>query len=544
MRRAVLLTFALPALLTFPGLAQAEPTGRVEVILTGKPHGLRATAARSSAVAARAGGARVGPGAPQIGLVVVRPRRGESAGALAARLRRDPSVRSARPEQRLAPRLVPNDPALSTADPQAGGIPMQWPIAREGLPHAWDVARGQGGLVAVVDTGVEASHPDLAGKIARAVDQGGGPPGQDASGHGTHVASLACAGTGNGVGVAGTGFGCRLIVERTDFSDSSIARSIIDATDHGADVINLSLGDDGSHGTSPAMRSAVDYAFADGVVLVAAAANQAVQEQGQPADLLQPTGTGADLSSGKGLSVTAATYAGARASFAGRGSQISLAAYGSFGAGGPRGLVGAFPSGSTELERGGSGSPPEHPCGCRTSIGGDTRYAYLQGTSMSAPQVAGIAALIRRLNPDLGVSDVLALLKQTARGSAWEPELGWGVVDAGAAVDAARRLDRTPPTSHLRAPRRSGSGSFRLSWSGADRSRPWLRASGLRRYEVYAASGGGRYKRIARTTRTSLRYAGRAGGLYGFYTVAVDKAGNREDVPRRADATTRVAAQG
>jgi serine protease len=542
MRRAVLLTFALPALLAIPGTARADATGRVVVILASKKEAQRATAARAFAVAARAGGIRAGPSTPSIGLVVMRPRSAESPSALAARLRRDPAVRSAQPEQRLAPRLVPNDPALSVADPQAGGIPMQWPIAREGLPHAWDLARGQGGLVAVVDTGVEASHPDFSGKIARAVDQDGGAPGQDASGHGTLVASLACAGTGNGVGVAGTGFGCRLIVERTDFTESSIARSIVDATDHGADAINLSLGDDGTHGTSAVMRAAVDYAFARDVVLVAAAANQAVQEQGQPADLLQPTGTGGDLSRGKGLSVTAATYARARASFAGHGSQISLAAYGAFGDGGPRGLVGAFPSAATELERGGFGSPPERPCRCRTSIGGDPRYAYLQGTSMSAPQVAGIAALVRRLNPDLTAPDVLRLLKETAGGRTWEPQLGWGIVDAGAAVDAARRLDRTPPISRLRGPRRSGSRTFRLSWSGRDRSRPWLRASGLRRYELYAARASGRYKRIARTTRTSLRYTARAGGVYRFYTAAVDKAGNREIAPGRADATTRVAA--
>ena len=88
---------------------------------------------------------------------------------------------------------------------------------REGFPQAWDVTHGDSALVGVIDTGIDASHPDLAGKIAAAEDfdsdPGDGPATTDESGHGTHVASLACAATGNGVGIAGAGYGCRLVVE-------------------------------------------------------------------------------------------------------------------------------------------------------------------------------------------------------------------------------------------------------------------------------------------------------------------------------------------
>ena len=90
------------------------------------------------------------------------------------------------------------------------------------------------------------------------------------------------------------------------------------------------------------------------VKLVAAADDTPAEEQGYPSNLLQPTGTGGDLAAGRGLTITAANFAGQRASFAGRGSQISLAAPGAFEAGGPPGIFSSFPGNPTELEAGGS----------------------------------------------------------------------------------------------------------------------------------------------------------------------------------------------
>ena len=547
LRRAAFLLLAFLAVLgPLAGAAEAaERTGRVVVILADRGGGDRAHAAAVSAVAARAGARRAGPGVPQLGVVALRPAPDTSMGALLDRLRDDPAVRSARAEYRLRPRYTPNDPALTADEPSTTppiGTPVQWAIARLKLPEAWDVARGGGARVGVVDSGVDGGHPELAGKIERGVDQGGGPATQDSAGHGTHVSSLACAATDDGVGVAGTGFDCRLIVERSDFSETSIAGSIVDATDNGADAINMSFGDDGSAPPSGAIRRAVNYAVSREVVLVAAAANDPTEEQGQPANLLQPTGTGPDLAAGLGLSVTAANFANARAAFAGRGSQISVAAYGSYGPGGPRGIFAAFPANTTEIETGVIGIPPTPPCSsCRTTFAGDRRYAYLQGTSMAAPQVAGIAALIKRLNPDLRALEIVRLLKETATGAGWEPELGWGIVDAGAAAEAARVIDRLAPISRLRAPSRSGSRKFRLAWTGGDPTRPGLIASGVGRYEVFASSGKGGFRRVARTKRESVRFKGRPGARYRFYTIAIDRAGNREITPTRADATTRVA---
>ena len=124
---------------------------------------------------------------------------------------------------------------------------MQWTLGREGFYSAWNISRGDGALVGVIDTGIDGSHPDLRSKIALAVDQQSpsdarGTAMTDEIGHGTHVASLACAATGNGIGMAGAGYNCRLLIEKSDFSDSSIAAAIVDAANRHVDALNMSFG--------------------------------------------------------------------------------------------------------------------------------------------------------------------------------------------------------------------------------------------------------------------------------------------------------------
>jgi subtilisin family serine protease len=534
-----------------PGAADAAPTtGRLLVTLKPPPPG-RAQASAVHAVAARARAGATALTVPQLRLAALTPRAGETQAALARRLEADPRVASVRAERRFSLRYVPSDPAFTTPERGDDGTVTEWWAARENLPTAWDITRGDGARVAVIDTGVDGAHPELANKIVATADfddnLGDGPPTVDEDGHGTHVASLACAQPDNAAGIAGAGLGCSLLVAKSDLSEGSVARALVWAADNGAEAINMSFGTDGRVAAAPAIVAALHYANDKGAVLVAAAADNAkpgspVLEQGDPANVLQPTDSGSDINQNLGLSVTAANAQDARAAFAGRGTQISLAAYGTYGPGGSNGLLGAFPSQTTELERGNPAKSLE-PCRCRTSINGDDRYAYLPGTSMSAPQVAGVAALMRHLNPDLPPADVVRILKQTARRPAdvaWTPELGWGILDAGAALAAARSVDAHAPRSQLQRPKVTGR-SILLRWRGSDDAVAGVVASGIDHFEVWRATPGHRARRIKSTRAHTLRLRGRRGALYRFYTIAIDHAGNRELPPAKADASVRVA---
>ena len=541
MRRVLLVLSVGLVLPSAAHAATADGTGRLLVTL--RPGAAAPPAARG--VAAAAGARPSGFSVPQIRLVTVAPRAGESLRALAARLRADPRVASVAPERRARLRFQPNDPALFTlegAKDTAPGTYIEWWAARSGFLQAWDISQGVGATVAVIDTGAEITHPELADRVAevQTFDAARSPAGVDAVGHGTHVASLACGGGNNGVGLAGAGLGCRLLIVKSDFSDSSVAASIVWAVDHHADAINMSFGT--APGAQPSLPvvNAIEYAVAHGVVLVAAAADDPVEDQGYPASALQPTGTGPDLNVGRGLSVTAADFRDRRARFAGRGSQISLAAYGAYADdddNGPPGIFGAFTSAPNALDTGTLGA--RRPCRCRTTFNADARYAYLQGTSMAAPMVAAAAALVRHLNPDMPAPEIVHILKQTARrppGTGWTPELGWGILDAGTALAVARTIDRRPPTSRIRVlPRRTRRTRLTLRWSGHDVPRAGVAEAGLAGFELWRAVDGRKPRRLVSTTRTSRRVKLRRGHRYAFFTIAVDHANNRELPPKVAD---------
>jgi serine protease len=528
-----------------PAAQANDLTGRLLVTLAPatRPNSAHAAA---NAVLARAHARLTSPVLDQLGLFTVRPAAGGSMSALARNLRSDRTVAHVEVEHRFTPRANPGDPALTTQEGATGtppDTPVEWWAYRENFPAAWDVTTGTGALIGVIDTGIDASHPEFAGRIKATVDQDSdtNDPGHDDAGHGTHVASLACADGGNGIGLAGAAYGCSLIIERSDLSDFSVAQSIVDATNRGALAINMSFGTDGSRPAARGIVDAIDYAYKRGVVMVAAAADDPVEEQGDPSNVLQPTGTGPDITKGKGLDVTAANFQDNRASFAGRGTQISLGAYGTFQAadgGGPRGIFGAFPGNLTTLETG-SLATGDPPCNCRAVFGGDSRYAYVGGTSMAAPQVTAVAAMARHLNPDLGAADVIRLLKRTARrlaGAGWNGELGWGILDAGAAVAAALADDRHAPVSHLTSTHKLVRGRVTLRLSGSDPAPPEVASSGIARFEVWRSVNGHRARRLLATTRHTVRVRAKHHVRYGFYSVAVDHAGNREPAPGRADA--------
>ena len=168
---------------------------------------------------------------------------------------------------------------------------------------------------------------------------------------------------------------------------------------------------------------------------------------------------------------------------------------------------------------------------------------------MAAPIVAGVAAMARELNPDATAADIIRALKESATrpaGSGWNPELGWGIIDAAAALGAVRG-DR-PPRARVQAHRPHAGAPGALGHAEAGRAptpRPAaLTPSGIDVYEVYRSANRRAYRRIKRTRKTSLKLKVKPGSLYRFYTIAVDKAGNREAAPAKPDLSMRVDRRG
>lgn len=285
------------------------------------------------------------------------------------------------------------------ADPLA-----QWALEATGLPEAWRTSTGAGVTIAVVDTGVDPAQPDLAGKLVPGYDfVAGSDSMSDPNGHGTHVAGIAAATRGNGIGIAGAApdamiMPVRVLAEDGTGADDTIAAGIDWATTHGADVINLSLGESGLLGRlqkGGPINAAMRRADAAGVVVVAAAGNEGARKRvyriGVPV-----------------IVVVATDQAGDPASFTNTGDLRAIAGPGVD-------IVSTAPTAPSSVW-------PD----------GTDGYASLSGTSMASPLVAGVAALLLAEGYDAGqVGDRLA---ETAANPTGDPALGAGILDAAAAV--------------------------------------------------------------------------------------------------------------
>jgi subtilisin family serine protease len=326
--------------------------------------------------------------------------------------------------QRMAPRASEAEPAATYAAAAAA----EWQLRAthtDAVPDA--VLRAAANVeIAVIDTGADIAAPDIAAKTPLAWNtRSGNSDVRDPNGHGTFVASLAAGSVTNGDGMSGSGGDAGLMIVKSgsdggSFTDVDEAAGITWAVDHGARVINLSVG---GPRTSATERRAVDYAIDHGALVIAAVGNE--YEAGNPVEypaaLLQPVGSGGV--GGAGLAVTASTLDSRRASFANTGSWVSLAAPGDH-------VLGAVSSTSSTLTY-----PRSTLAGAKSGL-----YGYGSGTSFAAPQVAGAAALVWAANPALTAQQVAQILKETAsEGSRWTPDLGFGVIDAAAAVARAQR---------------------------------------------------------------------------------------------------------
>ena len=315
------------------------------------------------------------------------------------------------------------------------GVPYEWEYMAgqvDGVPDS--VLRAAAGVkIAVVDTGCDVRQPDIAAKspeVYSVIHPRARDDVRDYYGHGTFVASLAAGSVTNGEGIAGFGGDAQLMCVQIVHADGSIsdvdeAAGIVYAVKHGAKIINVSLG-----GVDPSELEtrAIRYAQRHGVLIVAAAGNEFHfgNPVEYPAALLQPKGS--DGRGGGGLSVGASTLKGKRAPFSNAGSYVSLVA--------PGENVFAALSGYADWSR----MPlPGSSAGV---------YGFASGTSFATPEVAGAAALVWAANPGLSARQVATILKRSASGhGAWTPSLGFGVLDAAAAVALAPTFTPAAPTA-------------------------------------------------------------------------------------------------
>lgn len=254
---------------------------------------------------------------------------------------------------------IPNDLLFSE---------YQWNLPVIETNRGWDISKGsEDVIIAVIDTGVDLTHTDLDGQLVEGyniVDKEAQP--QDDVGHGTHVAGIIAALVNNGEGVAGVSWYNKIMpVKALDGTGSgttyAVAEGIIWATDHGAKVINMSLG---NYADSQFLHDAVKYAYDRDVVLVAASGNDNTERPGYPAAYPEV------------LAVAAIDADQKRAEYSNYGDYIDVSAPGT-------NIASTFPG---------------------------NQYAALSGTSMASPHAAAMAGLIRSLNPELTNQEVMDLM--------------------------------------------------------------------------------------------------------------------------------------
>ena len=396
--------------------------------------------------------------------------------SVVAKLKNNPHFKFAELDTRVPVAAALNDPYLGS----------EWHIAKIGAPAAWDSAQGAGVTIAILDTGVDGTHPDLAPRMVAGWDMyGNTADSSDLCGHGTAVAGSAAAAGNNATGVAGVSGQSKIMPLRIAYKNttdglcyayaSTIASGVTYAADHGAKVVNVSFSNAAS---STAVQSAGNYLKSKGGLLFVSANNNNRDEGFTPSTAL--------------IAVSSTDSADNRSSFSSYGAFVSLAAPG---------------SNIYTTNKGGS-------------------YGGWNGTSFSSPVAAGAAALVMSANPSLTADQVQNILFSTAvdLGTAGRDiYFGYGRVNAAAAVAAAKSMpaaDTMAPTVSIAAPLGSStvSGLVSVSVNAADNvgvSRVDLKVNGT----VVASDVAGPYG-------FSWDSTGVANGMNNLVAVAYDAAGN------------------
>ncbi len=274
----------------------------------------------------------------------------------------------------------------------------QWNLPAIRTEDGWKISRGnEDVIIAIIDTGIDMKHPDLAKRIVDGYNVlNDSPMPNDDNGHGTHVAGIIASETNNGVGIAGMTWYNRIMPIKAMNADGygtsfDVAQGIRWAVEHGADVINMSLG---NYKASKALKEAIDYAYEKDVIMVAASGNEDTDQTSYPAAFENVIG------------VAAVNLNLNRAEFSNYGDYIDVAAPG-------------VDIASTYIEG---------------------QYASLSGTSMATPHVAALAGLIKSYQPDLKNSEIIRIIEETTD-DVGDPGkdiyTGNGVINVASALESA-----------------------------------------------------------------------------------------------------------
>jgi type VII secretion-associated serine protease mycosin len=294
--------------------------------------------------------------------------------------------------------IIPNDTLYSK---------YQWNLPQIETELGWKWNKGsQDMIVAVIDTGVQSDHPDLEGRLVPGINlvDDSQPP-EDDVGHGTHVAGIIAAQVNNHEGVAGmTWFTKIMPIKSLDSTGAgstyAVAQGVIWAADHGADIINMSLG---NYAEAQFLHEAIQYAHQKGVLIIAASGNDNTDRPGYPAAYPEV------------LAVAATDPGGDRAAYSNYGEYIDVAAPGTS-------IASTYPG---------------------------SQYAALSGTSMACPHVAALASLVRAANPKLTNEEVMDVLRKSAKDLG---EKGKDIYYGYGQIDVRNALEMAVGTSDSRVP--------------------------------------------------------------------------------------------
>jgi subtilisin family serine protease len=444
--------------------------------------------------------------------------------ALAAALGNDPRVAYIEREGRLR---IAADP-FDAVDP-ATGFKFTW--SYDAVRAADAILAAGGGsrrTVAVIDTGLDTTHPEFSGRVAGKFDTATRSHDvTDTVGHGTFVTGLIAAIDGNGIGGKGVAGNTRVFAVRAsrdgDFTTTDLLRGIQYSIKKGADVLNMSLAGGLSRDT-PTLARALALAFVNDVLPVAASGNTGADGNTPqfPAAILG----GSKGAPGIGLSVAATDPNGQPADFSTHNRYVSLAAPGAM-ADCRYGVVSTLPAFTgTEWDIIDPGT-----CPSQIVSAAPPRFAYGQGTSFAAPIVAGIAALAWQVEPRLASEQVAEVLIRSAdqhRGRGWNQYTGRGVVDGKGAVELARTYDVVSPRAKGTVHRSHGSVTVRLK-RVKDRSEPGRELAGHVTYGLLVSRDAGRNYNVVvsgrhKAFRRAVRLKGKKANV--FVATACDSNGN------------------